>query len=477
MNMLSRTLILCSVLCVLSSIAISGQEADCSEYSGYRMDIYSGENRIGHSNTSFERVDESTVVSSDSVMNITVMGKTGTVKIDSEYTVVNNEIKEFSYKLVSDSGGMELDGTRVNDGFVIKNKDRTRKAPLPAGEKKYILPALLPQALMSKGLETGKNYSFYIFDPVTFYTGGDIDKLKVDISVGELEEVNTPAGEYNAYRINMQFLGADSYLWITPEGLKVKEYAPPGFTFYLSKAGHEQRIPLSSLDITEKTAISLSDGINNPEDLKRLRVRIGGMDSLEGLDLHDGYRQFLRGNHLEVVTTESVQGPFQQAAGGDGETDHYLRGSSLINVSDTKIVEKVREITDGETDNERKVRLINSWVFDNMKKEPRMSIPDSSEVLEGMKGDCNEHTVLFTALARASGIPAKVVMGLVYLEGRFHYHAWSEVFTDRWIAVDPTLGQYPADATHIKILEGDISRSPEIIKVVGRMKLDVIYYE
>lgn len=477
MNMLSRTIILCSVLCILSSIAVSGEETDCCEYSDYRMDIYSGDDRIGHSHTSVKRTDGSTVVSSGSVMNITVMGKTGPVKIESEYTVVNNEVREFSYKLVSDSAGMELDGRRVNDGFVIKNKDRKVNTPLPAGNRNYILPSLLPQVLMSKGLEPGDSYSLHLFDPVTFYTGGDIEKLKADITVGELEEVATPAGEYNAYRINIQFMGAASYLWITPDGLKVKEYAPPGFTFFLSKTDHGQRIPLSSLDMTEKTAIPVAAGINKHGDLRRLRVRIGGMDSLEGLDLHDGYRQFLQGNYLEVITTESVQGPFLPATGGDGETDHYLRGSSLINVRDSKIVEKALEITDDEKDNEKKIRLINSWVFNNMEKGPHMSIPDSAEVLEGMKGDCNEHTVLFTALARTSGIPTKVVMGLVYLDGRFHYHAWNEVFTDRWIAVDPTLGQFPADATHIKILEGDISRSPEIIKVVGRMTLDVIYYE
>ncbi len=48
-----------------------------------------------------------------------------------------------------------------------------------------------------------------------------------------------------------------------------------------------------------------------------------------------------------------------------------------------------------------------------------MSIPNALEVLESKKGDCNEHTVLFNALARAAGIPAKTAVGVVYLRGAF----------------------------------------------------------
>ena len=57
-----------------------------------------------------------------------------------------------------------------------------------------------------------------------------------------------------------------------------------------------------------------------------------------------------------------------------------------------------------------------------------MSIPNALEVLQSKKGDCNEHTVLFNAFARAAGIPAKTVVGVVYLRGAFYYHAWSEVW-------------------------------------------------
>ena len=91
-----------------------------------------------------------------------------------------------------------------------------------------------------------------------------------------------------------------------------------------------------------------------------------------------------------------------------------------------------------------------------------------------MKGDCNEHTVLFNALARAVGIPAKTVVGVVYLRGAFYYHAWSEVWLGQWISVDAVLDQFPADATHVKFLEGDIDRQIDILQLIGNLRIQVV---
>ena len=97
-------------------------------------------------------------------------------------------------------------------------------------------------------------------------------------------------------------------------------------------------------------------------------------------------------------------------------------------------------------------------------------------------GDCNEHTALFVSLARAVRIPTRIAAGVVYSErvgpkGQFYYHAWPEVLLgdeNEWIPVDPTFGQLPADATHIKLVEGDLDRQVEILGVIGRLELALI---
>jgi hypothetical protein len=62
----------------------------------------------------------------------------------------------------------------------------------------------------------------------------------------------------------------------------------------------------------------------------------------------------------------------------------------------------------------------------------------------------------------------------MYYEDRFYYHAWNEIYIGEWVAVDSTYGQLPADATHIKLIEGDMAKSGEILKVVGKINIEII---
>ncbi|MEO1369353.1 MAG: transglutaminase-like domain-containing protein, partial [Acidobacteriota bacterium] len=124
-----------------------------------------------------------------------------------------------------------------------------------------------------------------------------------------------------------------------------------------------------------------------------------------------------------------------------------------------------------------KAAAIYEWVWREVEKVPVMSLPSALEVLEGKKGDCNEHTVLFAALARAAGLPTGIAIGLVWsdeLDG-FYYHAWPEVLIDDEIhRFDPTLGQVQADATHIKLLEGGISSWPRLLGFLGQLELEIL---
>src|SRR5207244_8373563 len=100
--------------------------------------------------------------------------------------------------------------------------------------------------------------------------------------------------------------------------------------------------------------------------------------------------------------------------------------------------------------------------------------PSAARVLETARVDCNEAATLFVALARSTGLPARTVAGLIYLNGRFYYHAWAEVYLNDWIAVDPTFDQFPADAAHIPITTGGLARQVELVPLIGRLKLEVL---
>ncbi|HNC95925.1 MAG TPA: hypothetical protein PKW90_07360, partial [Myxococcota bacterium] len=63
----------------------------------------------------------------------------------------------------------------------------------------------------------------------------------------------------------------------------------------------------------------------------------------------------------------------------------------------------------------------------------------------------------------------------------FYYHAWPEVRLGepeggpaRWVPVDPTFGQFPADASHLKIVNGDLDKQVEVMGMMGRIRLQVV---
>jgi transglutaminase-like putative cysteine protease len=95
-------------------------------------------------------------------------------------------------------------------------------------------------------------------------------------------------------------------------------------------------------------------------------------------------------------------------------------------------------------------------------------------------GDCNEHTALYVALARAAGIPSRIAVGLVHVRGAFYYHAWPEVYLagpagrGAWWPVDPTFDQFPADATHVRLTRGGLDRQAALTQVLGRLKIDIL---
>ncbi len=74
------------------------------------------------------------------------------------------------------------------------------------------------------------------------------------------------------------------------------------------------------------------------------------------------------------------------------------------------------------------------------------------QTLAAGHGDCTEMVGLYLASATATGLKARSVGGGLWADGRLRPHAWVEVDVGgRWVAVDPTLGQAPADAARLAV--------------------------
>jgi transglutaminase-like putative cysteine protease len=155
----------------------------------------------------------------------------------------------------------------------------------------------------------------------------------------------------------------------------------------------------------------------------------------------------------------------------------YLRPTSLIQSDAPELRGQVADIIGEERDTLRAVIQISTWVHEKVDKRPTLSIPSALEVWRRRAGDCNEHSVLFAALARAAGIPARVAAGLLYVDGRFYYHAWNEVYIGKWVAVDALLNQVPADPTHIRLVIGGLEDQVKLVRLIGKLGIDILEYE
>ena len=139
-------------------------------------------------------------------------------------------------------------------------------------------------------------------------------------------------------------------------------------------------------------------------------------------------------------------------------------------------MQHAKSIIGKETDAVKVMRMLNRWVYRNVDKQYTGAVSNALDTLATKGGDCTEHSILFVALARAVGLPAREVSGIVYSEEYvgFFFHQWAEVFVGKWVATDPTFDQPIADATHVKLTEGELLKQVRISSVIGRLGIEVL---
>ena len=116
----------------------------------------------------------------------------------------------------------------------------------------------------------------------------------------------------------------------------------------------------------------------------------------------------------------------------------------------------------------------------------------ASKVLASHQGDCTEHAVLLGALARARGLPSRLVVGLAQVlgvaghEAVFGYHAWTEVWIDgTWASLDAALEQAPVDVGHIALAVSHANSSEPLeslsaglmMQVIGNLQIELLRQE
>jgi transglutaminase-like putative cysteine protease len=225
-------------------------------------------------------------------------------------------------------------------------------------------------------------------------------------------------------------------------------------------------------DILETTAIAANKVVRR--NVRLLRARLANV-ALAGFALN-GARQRLIHDTLVVVreSDSTLVAPYTLPVGGRRLDPVNTRDEPLIQSNSRDIKTLAHRIVGDERDPRRAAELINRWVHDSLAKRVSFGVPNALRVLAARSGDCNEHTQLFVALARSAGIPARIASGLAYVDRKFYYHAWPEVLLEDWVAVDPTFGQFPADAAHLRFVIGGLAQQAELLRLIGNLKIEVL---
>jgi hypothetical protein len=363
-----------------------------------------------------------------------------------------------------------------------------------------LLPTLVPLAIaLGDQPKVGRTYSIPTFDPATMTQRPTplritaeslftlVDSAKFDST--KAVWVTAATDTVRAWLVQPgQPGGAGFQGWVDAQGRVVQAYQAGGIV--LKRMAYEvafenwriardraSATAANAGDIIERTAIAANASLGRAH-LISLKARLSGVD-LRGYVL-DGGRQSLRGDTLLVTRDESAAMTPAWSFDKPRTTEFKARfkkelgDEPLLQAHDIRMVSAAIKMVGLERDPRAVAEKLNKWVHDSLKKEVTFSVPNALDVLRTRRGDCNEHTQLYVALARAVGLPARIATGLAYVRGKFYYHAWPEVWLNDWVAVDPTFGQFPADAAHLRFEVGGLAQQADLIRLIGNLKIDVL---
>jgi transglutaminase-like putative cysteine protease len=479
---------------------------------------YRGE-KIGFTVDQTTRVDDGFELREDGELQMTLFGSASPATIHTAARVdAGFVLRTFEFSLDPGTGAVSIHGRvippapggtyrlalAITSGGVTRNDTRD----LPQAP---VMSLNLSRMLAEGHLSAGATSRWTVIDPAT------LRLATVTVHVGSRTIVRADDTVIPAFRVDMDLQGLQTTSYITDTGEIVREESPLGLMTVRESRERAQGLAISGrvrADLLEASAIvpASRERIDNPRDVRRLRLRLTGAD-LAGFDL-DGAGQTLQRQEVGLKRDDAVRLKPEEAVrlkpdttirtapgatgiydveivdartlrAGRAETDvaRYLQPEPLIESDAPEILAEAEKAVRGVTGTRAQAERLTRYVNALISKKPTISLPSALQVLHTKVGDCNEHTALYVAMARALGIPARIDVGLVYTRGAFYYHAWPEVYLDAgdgtgfWLPVDPTLNEFPADATHLRLLRGGLDRQSAILPLIGRLHIAVLHLQ
>lgn len=409
-------------------------------------------------------------------ISVSMLGLPAQLRLNSEAWMHNQRgIEMFQLVLESAEHHSRIEGEVVDGALKAEMYVAGEVVPFswPVGEGLQLSGGLNLPALNLPQLEPGQEVQVQTFDLATMQLGvarlRRVDEATIDIGGEPVETVI----------IETTMSGMTTRAWVTAEEEVVQAETP--FGLWLRKLSPTEAMspldPSERPSFVEQLAVRVEGSLPSSE-LDALRVRIQGIDEAK-YPPEDGRLQIRESSDVFRFVRSAPPGAIPAEPLTDEARARYLADDAFIPARHARIQETASAIVGELEDPWDQALAIYAWTYENIEKVPVISVPVALDVLHSLEGDCNEHAVLFTALARAVGIPTRIAIGLVWSEAMegFGYHAWPEAHVGHWVPMDPTLGEPIAGATHIKLLNGNIDQWVQLVPYLGQLELEVLSYE
>lgn len=438
-------------------------------------EVVSENRRVGKIESNWKQISSSQIQFSEkSVMKITLFGKPQEIETNVQViTDPNLQIQSFEYEMKSPDSQMKVSGRRQDSKMILKKiqagKEQIKEILIqePLLFLPLIRPYLLKEGLLK--LNGSMQRSALLLEPAA-----------LTIIPVSLEVQSTSKG----YLVKTVYLSQSLEAQLDKNGQLIEERTDFAGLPMVERIIEKNQYTKTALtgtqaDLVERVKVPFPK-IANPREIESLEIQIDGIP-FHNFELNR-HRQSLNANRLRIVKEKKIESAPVQSLVGRTEFDKYLTGDVSVPVFDPLIQRKAREIVGNENDLWKRAKKIHEFVYKHLEKDPYVSLPDALEALQSGRGDCNEHAVLYTALARAAGVPTRTLVGLVYSDSfygggqpGFYYHAWVEVFTGKtWVSIDPTWNQIPSDVTHIAFVEGGADQQIQIAGLMGKIRLSPV---
>ncbi|MFO7638684.1 MAG: transglutaminase-like domain-containing protein [bacterium] len=426
--------------------------------------------RVGYSVTRAERFAQGWRFESSMRIDVAMLGVDQEVSAQSVTTAGTDlTLQSVSFRYQGQDRLLEATAVVQENNLIVKLLGEPARAQ-NLTEPLYPVEAL-GRLVFKRRAVPGSSFEVSVFDVGTMTT----DRVKLEVM--DWETVQAGDSSYHALRVRTTSSVLSTTTWLDSLGMPVVEEAPPGLRSVRStpaeavaSAGRE-----AGVDLLRMFRVPVDTTIEAPEAVRRFRFELAGV-SADELSPEIGTVTVLD-EKLLLVEVVAAEPPASLAGLPVAGQDSFLSPTMVIQCDAPELRERAEMLTAGETDAVAVARALAGWVYDYVEKVPTASFPTALDVLRNPQGDCNEHAVLYAGLARAAGIPCRVVVGLVYMERAFYYHAWNEAWLGRWVGVDPTFNEFPASALHLKLSEGDLREQARVLPLVGRIAIRALEFE